>query len=130
MAVKTLRQRMAVLEEKRASPNEVLDAVCEVFGVTRAGLSGPSRMAHIAEPRQAAMYLLREDGLLKLELIGELLGRRHHSSIIWGISQVEERLAIAANSGRAATAVREVQKCRELVEKIGKVRELIERLNK
>jgi chromosomal replication initiator protein len=66
------------------SPEAILRKVAHYFNTSPAALAGPSRMKPITEARHIAMYLLREDALLPLKAIGNLLGNRDHSTVIHG----------------------------------------------
>jgi chromosomal replication initiator protein len=67
-------------------------ATMHVFGITRADLLGTSRVNRITEARQALAYALRMDGW-SLEAIGELLGGRDHTTIIYSLGAAERRKA-------------------------------------
>jgi chromosomal replication initiator protein len=70
--------------------DDILSRVATHFGVSVEAVRGPSRTAQISEARQAAMWLLSEQGL-KLQAIAAHLGRRDHTTVIWGIAQVRAR---------------------------------------
>jgi chromosomal replication initiator protein len=53
-------------------------------------LIGQNRSAKIAIPRQLAMYLLRDMNEISFPQIGEILGGRDHTTVMYGIKKVEE----------------------------------------
>jgi chromosomal replication initiator protein len=59
----------------------ILKAVADFYGVSLEAMSGPNRRKEIVEPRQIAMYLLREISDLSYPYIGEKLGRDHTTAI-------------------------------------------------
>jgi chromosomal replication initiator protein len=78
-----------LLPQKRNIPSEkMLEAVAEAEGVSVQDILGQNRSAKIAIPRQLAMYLLRTYNEISLPQIGELLGGRDHTTIMYGIKKV------------------------------------------
>src|ERR671923_199948 len=59
----------------RARVEAVLQAICDYYGVSRPMLLSTSREMTVAQARQVAMYLLREDAGLTASQIGQELGR-------------------------------------------------------
>ena len=73
-------------------PGRIRDHVGEVWGVTGDALASPRRTKTIAVPRQVAMFLIRELLDTPLAQIGRVFGGRDHSTVIYSIRKVEERL--------------------------------------
>jgi DnaA-like protein len=72
---------------------DLIARAAQIFGLKVADLTGRSREHHIVEARQAAAYALRTRyAKLSLQAIGNLLGDRDHTTIIWAIKVVEQRL--------------------------------------
>jgi len=59
----------------------ILKTVAEFYNVSLEAMTGPNRRKEIVEPRQVAMYLLREMSDLSYPYIGEKLGRDHTTAI-------------------------------------------------
>ncbi len=74
------------------SPDAILKAVAQEFGLTINDLTGPRRTRRIAVPRQIAMYLMRDLGQLSFPQIGEFLGGRDHTTVMHGVTKVEKQL--------------------------------------
>ena len=74
------------------SPDRILSAVSERFGVRPESLVGKRRTQAIALPRQVAMYLMRHLTELSLVEIGRVFGGRDHSTVIHACRQVAERI--------------------------------------
>ena len=55
-----------------------------------ADLTGRSRKKELVEPRQIAMYLLRDLLGLSYPYIGEKLGKRDHTTVIYSCEKVEK----------------------------------------
>ncbi len=75
-------------QKRNISSGKILDAVAESEGLDIKDLLGQNRSAKIAVPRQLAMYLLRTYNEISLPQIGELLGGRDHTTIMYGIKKV------------------------------------------
>jgi chromosomal replication initiator protein len=73
-------------------PQEVIRKVAESFGVTIDGIIGRDRSRRVALPRQVAMYLLREEAHVSLPQIGEALGGRDHTTVMYGCEKITELL--------------------------------------
>lgn len=72
------------------TPEYVLETVSEFFNISINSLTGRSRARDIAFPRQVAMYLLRELGGVSLPRIGEELGGRDHTTVMYACDKVAE----------------------------------------
>jgi chromosomal replication initiator protein len=66
---------------KRVEDEQILKAVAEFFNVTIGDLVSHSRRKEVVEPRQIAMYLLRDISELSYPYIGEKMGRDHTTAI-------------------------------------------------
>src|ERR687886_165007 len=84
----------------RARVEAVLQAICDYYGVSRPMLLSKSREMTVAQARQVAMYLLREDAGLTATQVGQELGR-DHSTVLHG----HARIASALESGDAIMTV-------------------------
>lgn len=71
---------------------KILDEVARTYGTTTENILSKKRNANISEARQAAMYIVREVTSLSMEKIGEEFGGKHHSTVIYNISQMEEKM--------------------------------------
>ncbi|MCB8976473.1 MAG: chromosomal replication initiator protein DnaA [Ardenticatenaceae bacterium] len=66
----------------------VFDAVCKYYNLTNDDLIGASRKKTIAYPRQMAMYLARTETNASLPQIGEKLGNRDHTTVLYGYEKI------------------------------------------
>ncbi len=94
----TLSLAQRVLEDmvpvkRHLQPEAILHAVARYYHITVDELRSKGRRRAIAQPRQVAMYLLREETPLSLPQIGKLLGGRDHTTIMHGYERVTTRLA-------------------------------------
>jgi chromosomal replication initiator protein len=73
-------------------PEEVVSQVAGAFGVTVESMIGPDRRQGIVLPRQIAMYLLRVEANCSLPKIGEALGGRDHTTVMYACQKVTDLL--------------------------------------
>lgn len=71
------------------SPEEIINNVCSFYKIKPAQLKGPKRDAPVVRARQVAMYLLKKERLLTYKEIGNLLGGRDHTTVIYGVDKIE-----------------------------------------
>lgn len=73
-------------------PEEVIRTVAQNFGITVDSIRGRSRSRQVALPRQIAMYLLRVESNISLPQIGEYLGGRDHTTVMYGCEKITNLL--------------------------------------
>ncbi len=73
-------------------PGDVVRKVAETFGVTMDRMLSRERSRDVALPRQIAMYLLREEANISLPQIGDALGGRDHTTIMYGCDKIADLL--------------------------------------
>ncbi len=66
----------------------VFAAVCKYYNLTNDDLVGASRKKTVAYPRQIAMYLARTETNASLPQIGEKLGNRDHTTVLYGYEKI------------------------------------------
>ena len=93
---------------RRATPQHVLRAVSLVFGVPVEALVAARRDRQVVVPRQAAMFLMREETGASLSEIGAALGGRDHSTIFHGCEKVARTLAEDPRLAEHIDAARQV----------------------
>lgn len=74
------------------TPDHIIRVVAKQFGVDEGQLLGRQRSREIALPRQIAMYLIRVETGASLPQIGEALGGRDHTTILYGCEKISDRL--------------------------------------
>ena len=108
LAARALRDLVAPGPSGRTSaPTSILFAVARYYGVSADDLKGKSRQKQIVEPRQIAMYLLREEAHLSTPEIGRLLNR-DHTTVLHGVKQVVSDMAHDGPSRASIRGVREI----------------------
>jgi chromosomal replication initiator protein len=91
--VEEVLQTYAGPESDRMSPERVVAAAAEAYGLRPELLTGRRRTQSIALPRQVAMYLLRQLTDLSLVEIGRFLGGRDHTTVMYACDRIAEKIA-------------------------------------
>lgn len=73
-------------------PAHVVDVVAASFGITPEKLLGRDRSRVAALPRQVVMYLLRKEANVSLPQIGEVLGGRDHTTVMYACEKVADMI--------------------------------------
>jgi chromosomal replication initiator protein len=79
-------------QARTVTAERVMDIVARSFNVTTDHLLGRDRSQNIALPRQVAMYLLREESNASLPQIGQALGGRDHTTVMYAIEKIADML--------------------------------------
>jgi chromosomal replication initiator protein len=72
--------------------DQVIQAVCAYYNVSSDALSSTSRSRAIAFPRQMVMYLARTETDASLPQIGNQLGNRDHTTVLYGYEKISSLL--------------------------------------
>ncbi len=68
---------------------------------------GRERTREVALPRQIAMYLMREEGGVSLPQIGEIVGGRDHTTVIYACDKVNNLMETDEHLRRQILQIRE-----------------------
>lgn len=94
-------------ERTPCTPANLIRIVAAYFHLKPEELLGRKRTKEVANARQIAMFLLREEHALSLPAIGGQLGGRDHSTVRYGIEKVTADLADDEELRQTITALRE-----------------------
>jgi chromosomal replication initiator protein len=72
-------------------PETLIARTADTYGLTVAELTSARRRRDISQARMVAAYILRKTTELSLVEIGRQLGGRDHTTILYGLAQVEKR---------------------------------------
>ncbi len=75
---------------RRLSIDQVLNVVCQHYGLNRDQIASKTRTRHIARARQMAMALLKELTSHSLPHIGRFIGNRDHSTVLHACRKIKE----------------------------------------
>ena len=79
-------------EEKNIKPTKVIQEVAKFYEVEIREIKGKRRSKEIVLPRQVIMYLLKEINQLPFMNIGEILGGRDHTTIMYGAEKIKNEI--------------------------------------
>jgi len=71
-------------------PNDIIGEVSKYYSISADDLFGSSRQQAVAQARQIAMYLIREQTNLSLPKIGQLFGNRDHTTVMYANKKVTD----------------------------------------
>ena len=69
--------------------DEIIKNTCDFYNIKSTQLKGPKRNAGLVKARQICMYLLKKESLLTYSEIGNILGGRDHTTIMYGVEKME-----------------------------------------
>jgi len=78
--------------QQKTTPAHVLKAVVDFYEVSTADLIGRCRKKELVEPRQVAMYLLRDVMDMSFPYIGEKLGKRDHTTAMYAFEKISQEV--------------------------------------
>jgi chromosomal replication initiator protein len=88
-------------------PEEVVRKVADVYGLSMDQILGRDRSREVVLPRQIAMYLLREEANISLPQIGEALGGRDHTTVMYACDKINDLLERDDRLRRQVIEIRE-----------------------
>ncbi len=107
VAAAALAELLDNTRRKRITPEMIIQAVSDFYGVDTRILQGRGRSRNIVVPRQVAMYLLREETECSLVDIGSLLGGRDHTTVMYGCEKIAEEINSDSRLRNEVLAIRE-----------------------
>jgi chromosomal replication initiator protein len=75
-------------QRSNVQPEKIIELVAKEWQTSVEALLGRDRSQKIAQPRQVAMYLLRKETDASLPQIGEVLGGRDHTTVMYAIEKI------------------------------------------
>lgn len=86
---------------------QIIASVASFYNTNTATLTGRDRSKDVALPRQVAMYLMREETDASLPAIGDALGGRDHTTIMYGCDKIADQIERDDSLRRQIIAIRE-----------------------
>lgn len=87
--------------------DEMVMTVSDFYGVSRDDILGRGRNKELVLPRQVAMYLAREELQMTLPQIGDALGGRDHTTVMYGVEKITQAIGSDDNVRREVMSIRE-----------------------
>lgn len=108
LAEEVLGKNLNVKKVKSINANQIIRAVCKYYSVKSSDLKGKRRTKEVVIPRQVAMYLLRELTGTPYMDIGEILGGRDHTTIMYGVEKIEEEILEAGRRRQEVNNIKQL----------------------
>ncbi|UWQ77622.1 hypothetical protein K3725_09830 [Leisingera sp. S132] len=77
--------------KRKLCVSEIIEVVRVYYQLRKGELTGPSRERRVSWPRQMAMAMIRNRTLLSTTDIAGALGLQHHTTVMYGLKQVQAR---------------------------------------
>jgi chromosomal replication initiator protein len=77
---------------KEITPELIMNVVAEHFNVSAADISSSKRNSEFVLPRQIFMYLCRDMIDIPFKSIGNLLGKKDHSTVMHGVEKIKKEM--------------------------------------
>ena len=95
------------ISSKNVTAQEIIKTVADFFEIPVSELTNRSRKKEVVEPRQIAMYLLRDVLKLSYPHIGERLGKRDHTTAIHACEKISKDVNGNAQLNQKIILIRE-----------------------
>ena len=109
-----LNQQMAEMaladllpQVRNIPPMKLISLVAGEWQISVEALLSRDRSQRIAEPRQVAMYLLRQETNASLPQIGEALGGRDHTTVMYAIQKIASDILIKKEMERKVNRIKQ-----------------------
>ncbi len=91
-SVSLAEEVLGKIRDRHPSPTleDIIIAVAEFYGVSPDELCGRGRSREVSVARQVAIYLAREETDVPLQQIGEALGGRNHSTVLYSCERIAD----------------------------------------
>ena len=87
-------KRAVKVDNHPLTVDDILEKVCEHYGVSQQNVFSKSRKRDYVLVRQVSMYLAQKYTKMPASRIGQLIGGRDHSTVLHSCSTVEQRLKV------------------------------------
>jgi chromosomal replication initiator protein len=95
-------------QNRNIQPSKLIELVARAWNTSVDDLLGRDRSHKIAEPRQVAMYLLRQETDASLPQIGAVLGGRDHTTVMYAIEKISTVIEHGSDS-RLSNRVKQIR---------------------
>lgn len=97
---------------------EVISAVAEFYNIDLGDLRGRSRSREVSTARQVAMYIARDVADIPLQQIGDALGGRNHSTVLYSCERIADLTQTDSLIRRQVNAIRQMLKPQQIEENL------------
>lgn len=92
---------------KTVSPKQVIEKVAKYYQMTPKEMCSKSRVAHIKNARQVAMYILSKDLSMSTPKIALEVGVKDHTTVMHGVKKIEADLKLNFNLRDQIASIKE-----------------------
>lgn len=85
----TMHLKVAPARNLKVDPKTVLNIVCDYFSLNQKDLIGAKRQKELVLPRHITMFILSEHLNMTVEKIGQILGKRDHTTVMHGRDKIK-----------------------------------------
>lgn len=87
---------MPTMEKENITVDKICNIVCQYYSLPIEAINSQSRQRKIAEARQVAMYLARTFTNTSLSVIGQSMGNRDHTTVLYACKTVQNQMDVDA----------------------------------
>ena len=87
-------KRAVKIDNHPLTIDNILETVCNHFGVSQQNVFSKSRKRQLVQVRQISMYLAQKYTKMPAARIGQLIGGRDHSTVLHSCTAVEQRMKV------------------------------------
>ncbi|MCR5270637.1 MAG: chromosomal replication initiator protein DnaA [Prevotella sp.] len=87
-------KRAVKIDNRPLTIDDILETVCKHYGVNQQQVYSKSRKREFVQARQISMYLAQKYTKMPASRIGQLIGGRDHSTVLYSCSSVEKLLKV------------------------------------
>ena len=87
--------------------DDIINCVCDFYKVSKSDVLGKKKNKEFVEPRQICMYLVTEMMNLPLVTVGQKIGNRDYSTVIYARDKIAETVKMG---GKLATEINDIKK--------------------
>ncbi len=84
------------IEKEDITVDKICNIVCQYYSLPLEAINSKSRERKIAEARQVAMYLARTYTNTSLSVIGQSMGKRDHTTVLYACKTVQNQMDVDA----------------------------------
>jgi chromosomal replication initiator protein len=92
LASQALNDVQTSTRKRLVTPERIIQVVAGFYRVGRDDLAGKSRRKEVVMPRQVAMYIIRNETEASLGEIGQALGGRDHTTVMYSCETIKKRI--------------------------------------
>jgi chromosomal replication initiator protein len=107
VATEILKSTLTPPQKTTLNSNQILQTVADFFSLSIEDLRGKIRKKEIVNPRQIAMYLLREEISQSYPKIAEIIGKKDHTTIIYAYEKIKKEIKEDENTRQQVNLIRE-----------------------